>query len=178
MKRSDYLRDRLVAKAQPISQSPLLFDPKKESFFSSEIWLPRLPEDIFSFFGDAHNLEILTPPWLRFEILSEGPIAMRPGTLIDYRISLRGIQMRWRTKIEVWTPPDRFTDVQIRGPYRRWYHEHIFESRDDGTLCRDRVRYAVLGGPLVDRLFVRRDIERIFEFRRKKLLEIFDGGQE
>lgn len=99
---------------------------------------------------------------------------MQPGTLIDYRISLRGIQMGWRTRIEDWAPPYRFTDVQIRGPYRRWHHEHTFESQDNGTLCRDHVRYAVLGGPLVDRLFVRRDVEKIFEFRRQRLLEIFD----
>ena len=149
----------------------------KESFFSSEIWLPRRPEDIFAFFGDARNLEVLTPPWLRFEILSEDPIEMRAGTLIDYRISLRGIRLPWRTRIEVWTPPHRFVDLQIRGPYRKWHHEHLFESQGDGTLCQDKVHYAVLGGPLVERLFVRRDIERIFEFRRQKLLELFDRSQ-
>jgi ligand-binding SRPBCC domain-containing protein len=146
----------------------------KESFFSSELWLPKPREEIFSFFGDAHNLEIITPPWLRFEILTDDPIAMSPGAQIDYRISLRGLQMRWRTRIEVWTPPHRFVDVQIRGPYRRWHHEHTFEAQDNGTLCRDQVRYAVFGGPLLDRLFVRRDVEKIFEFRRQKLLEIFE----
>jgi len=146
----------------------------KESSFSSEIWLPKPPEEVFPFFGNAHNLEAITPPWLRFRILSEHPIVMGSGTLIDYRINLRGIPLRWRTRIEVWAPPHRFTDVQIGGPYRLWHHEHIFEPQDNGTLCRDRVRYAVFGGLLVDRLFVRRDVERIFEFRRQKLLDIFD----
>ena len=146
----------------------------KESYFSSEIWLPKTPREVFSFFGDAHNLETITPPWLKFEILTQGPIEMRPGTVIDYRISLRGLRLRWRTKIEIWEPPHRFIDVQIKGPYQRWHHEHIFESQDNGTLCLDRVRYAVLGGPLVDRLFVRRDVEKIFDFRRQKLLEMFD----
>ena len=145
-----------------------------ESSFSSEIWLPKSPEEVFSFFGNAHNLEVITPPWLRFRILSAHPIVMGSGTLIDCRINLRGIPLRWRTRIKVWAPPHRFTDVQIRGPYRLWHHEHIFEPQDNGTLCRDRVRYAVLGGLLADRLFVRRDVERIFEFRKQKLLEIFD----
>jgi len=146
----------------------------KESFFSSEIWLPKTPEEIFPFFGDAHNLETITPPWLQFEILTPGPIEMRPGTVIDYCISLHGIKLRWRTRIEVWEPPHRFIDLQIKGPYRRWHHEHIFEPQDNGTLCRDRVRYAVLGGSLVDRLFVRRDVKKIFEFRSQKLLQVFD----
>ena len=146
----------------------------KESFFSSEIWLPKTPEEIFPFFSDAHNLEIITPPWLRFEILTQEPIKMHPGTVIDYCISLHGIKLRWRTRIEVWEPPHRFIDLQIKGPYRRWHHEHIFEPQDNGTLCRDRVRYAVLGGSLVDRLFVRRDVKKIFEFRSQKLLQVFD----
>ena len=148
-------------------------DLMKESFLSSEIWLPKPPEEIFPFFGDAHNLETITPPWLQFEILTQEPIEMRPGTVIDYRISLHGIKLRWRTRIEVWEPPHRFIDLQIKGPYRQWHHEHIFEPQDNGTLCRDRVRYAVLGGSLVDRLFVRRDVKKIFEFRRQKLLHVF-----
>jgi len=85
---------------------------------------------------------------------------MREGALIDYRIRLRGIPLRWRTRIDVWEPPHRFVDDQIKGPYRRWRHEHSFEPRDNGTLCLDRVQYAVPGGPLVDRLFVRRDVEK------------------
>ena len=145
----------------------------KRSFFNSEIWLPRPVAEIFPFFGNARNLEIITPRWLQFEILTESPIEMREGTLVDYRISLRGIPMRWQTRIDVWDPPRRFVDIQLKGPYRRWYHEHVFEPRDNGTLCLDRVDYAVLGGTLVDGLFVRRNVERIFEFRRKKLLELF-----
>jgi ligand-binding SRPBCC domain-containing protein len=148
----------------------------KEFFFSSELWLPKTSEEIFSFFGDARNLEIITPEWLQFEILTQEPIEMHSGTVIDYRISLHGIQLCWRTRIEVWEPPHRFIDLQIKGPYQRWHHEHIFESQDNGTMCRDHVRYAVLGGSLVDRLFVRRDIEKIFKFRRERLLTLFQGS--
>jgi ligand-binding SRPBCC domain-containing protein len=148
----------------------------KTSFLDFEIWLPKPLEEIFHFFGDAHNLEIITPPFLRFQVLTKDPIEMREGSLIDYRIRLRGIPLRWRTRIDVWEPPRRFVDDQIKGPYRRWRHEHSFEPRVNGTLCLDRVQYAVPGGPLVDRLFVRRDVKKIFEFRREKLLEFFQGN--
>jgi ligand-binding SRPBCC domain-containing protein len=162
-----------IDKAIADTSIEMVFDLVKESLLNSEIWLPKPREEIFSFFGGAHNLEIITPPWLRFEILTQAPIEMLPGTIINYRISLHGIQLRWRTKIVIWEPPNRFIDVQIKGPYQQWHHEHIFESQDNGTLCRDCVRYAVPGGPLVDRLLVRGDVEKIFAFRREKLLALF-----
>jgi ligand-binding SRPBCC domain-containing protein len=99
---------------------------------------------------------------------------MRAGTEIDYRLRVHGVPLRWRTRIESWQPERRFVDVQVRGPYRLWHHSHEFEEVAGGTLCRDVVRYAVPGGRIVDRLFVRRDVERIFEFRRRALIELFD----
>ncbi len=98
---------------------------------------------------------------------------MFPGTLIDYKLRLRGIPVRWQTEITAWEPPVRFVDEQKRGPYQQWIHEHRFEEKDGGTLCHDHVRYAVLGGAIVNKFLVRRDVETIFEFRRKKLLELF-----
>jgi len=144
-----------------------------EHTFRDEIWLPRPRTEVFPFFADARNLAVITPPWVRFETLTPTPIDMRPGALIDYRIRLHGFPMRWRTEIETWEPPFRFTDRQLRGPYRLWHHTHTFEERDGGTLCRDEVRYAVWGGALVERFFVRGDIRRIFAFRRDKLTELF-----
>ncbi len=141
--------------------------------FRSELWLPRSRDEVFSFFSDAFNLQILTPDWLNFEILTPRPIAMFPGTLIDYKLRLRGIPVRWQTEITAWEPPVRFVDEQKRGPYQQWIHEHRFEEKDGGTLCHDHVRYAVLGGAIVNKFLVRRDVETIFEFRRKKLLELF-----
>jgi ligand-binding SRPBCC domain-containing protein len=93
--------------------------------------------------------------------------------LIDYRLKIRGFPAKWRTRISEWQPPFRFVDEQIRGPYRRWHHEHTFEEKDGGTLCRDRVQYDMIGGALINWLLVRRDVETIFAYRRKKLLEIF-----
>ena len=132
---------------------------------------------MFSFFADARNLEALTPPWLKFEVLTPAPIEMRPGALIDYRIRVHGLPIRWRTEITEWSPPHRFVDVQLSGPYTLWHHTHTFEERDGGTLCRDDVRYRPRGGAMMNWLFVRRDVERIFATRRERLEEIFGASE-
>ena len=141
--------------------------------FECQIWLPPPPEKVFPFFADAFNLETITPPWLNFNVLTPRPIAMRAGTLIDYRLRVRGLPVRWRTLISAWQPPHRFVDEQVRGPYRQWIHEHTFEPRDGGTLCRDVVKYAVPFDFIMHPLFVRRDVEQIFTFRAKALKQHF-----
>ena len=132
--------------------------------------LPGAPEDVFGFFADAQNLERITPVWLGFRVLTPGPIVMEAGTLIEYRLKLHGVPIRWLTRIEVWEPPNRFVDVQVRGPYTAWHHTHTFEPDPDGTLMRDTVRYALPFGPLGEiarRAFVTRDLARIFDFRQE-----------
>ena len=141
--------------------------------FKTELWLPLPPEAVFPFFGNAANLEAITPPWLGFRILTPPPIAMREGTLIDYRLRVHGLPLRWRTRISAWQPPHRFVDEQLRGPYRQWIHEHTFEAHNHGTLARDLVRYAVPFDLMAHPLFVRRDIEKIFEFRSAELKRRF-----
>ena len=136
-------------------------------------WLPRLPEDIFPFYSDAFRLEELTPPLLRFRVVTPPPIEMRAGVEIDYRLRLHGIPMGWRSRITAWEPPNRFVDEQVKGPYRLWVHEHTFTTQDDGTLVKDVVEYDMLGGWLADRLLVRRDLRRIFAYRQERLAEIF-----
>lgn len=145
--------------------------------FESEIWLPRPRREVFDFFAEAGNLERITPPWIRFRILSPRPIALRSGALIDYRLRLRGLPVRWRTLISDWQPPLRFTDLQLRGPYRLWHHTHSFEERDGGTLCRDRVLYAVPFDRLVHDRLVRPDVERIFAYRGDALAGIFGAPE-
>ncbi|MCY4578751.1 MAG: SRPBCC family protein [Chloroflexi bacterium] len=142
---------------------------------TNELWLPQPPAEIFPFFADASNLERLTPPSLRFRILTPPPIEMAVGTLIDYRIRLRGIPMRWQSEITEWQPPHRFVDEQRRGPYRQWIHEHTFTSQDGGTLARDIVQYAVLGGSIIQRLFVAPELRRIFDYRNATLENYFSG---
>ncbi|MBL8797909.1 MAG: SRPBCC family protein [Planctomycetia bacterium] len=144
--------------------------------FEVEQWLPRPLEEVFAYFSDAFNLEALTPPWLRFQVLTPPPIAMRSGALIDYRLRLHLLPIRWRTEITCWEPPHRFVDRQLRGPYRQWHHEHIFEARDGGTWVRDRVDYAVPGGllePWLHHWWVGPNVRRIFDFRQRKLAELF-----
>lgn len=127
---------------------------------------------VFPFFSDARNLEALTPPWLRFEIETSAP-EMQPGALIDYRLRVRGIPIRWRTLIESFDPPNGFVDRQLRGPYRQWIHTHTFEALDGMTIARDEVRYWPLGGRVADALVVRRDLRRVFEYRTARLVERF-----
>ena len=135
--------------------------------------LPAGPDEVFPFFGDALNLERITPPWLGFRVVTPRPIDMRPGTLIEYRLRLHGLPLRWLTRIDVWEPPHRFVDRQLRGPYRHWRHEHTFASDGrGGTLMRDRVDYSLPLGPLgwlADLLLVRRDLARIFDHRAESV---------
>jgi len=140
--------------------------------FTAELWLPLKREEIFPFFADAGNLEAITPPWVNFHTLTPTPITMQTGTLIDYQLKIHGVPVKWRTRINAWEPPYRFVDEQLRGPYLKWVHEHTFEEQNGGTLCRDRVDYAVPGGWLIDKLLVRRDIERIFAYRRERIEEL------
>ncbi|HEY7698854.1 MAG TPA: SRPBCC family protein [Vicinamibacteria bacterium] len=143
-----------------------------------EVTVPRRAAEVFPFFADARNLERLTPPWLRFEIVTREPIPMHAGAFIDYRLRWHGIPLRWTSRITEWEPPRRFVDEQVRGPYRMWRHEHLFEEVDGGTRVRDRVLYAVFAPDVVERLFVRRDVERIFAYRQERLRELFDGSRE
>lgn len=132
-------------------------------------WFPLSREAVFPFFADARNLERITPDLLRFRVLTQEPIVMHPGALIDYRLSLRGMPMRWRTEIAAWEPPLRFQDRQLKGPYRQWVHTHRFEESDGGTMVHDEVRYRLLGPDLltrvINRLLVQPDVSRIFSYR-------------
>jgi ligand-binding SRPBCC domain-containing protein len=138
--------------------------------------VPRPRAEVFAFFADARNLERLTPGFLRFQILTPAPIEMRPGTLIDYRLSLFGVGFGWRTEIEAFEPEVRFVDVQRRGPYARWHHTHTFADAPGGTLIGDRVEYALPLGPLGEvarALVVGRQLDTIFEHRRRIIEELW-----
>jgi ligand-binding SRPBCC domain-containing protein len=130
-------------------------------------------ERAFEFYGEARNLEAITPPWLGFEVTTPGKIEMRTGALIDYRLKLHGIPVSWRTRIEAWEPPLRFVDAQLHGPYALWEHTHTFaRDGEDGVMIADRVRYALPFGPLGElahAAFVKRDLERIFDYRAQSV---------
>jgi ligand-binding SRPBCC domain-containing protein len=135
--------------------------------FESEQFVPQPIETVFSFFSDARNLERITPPALRFEIVA-APDALAAGAEIAYKLHLHGVPFSWKTLIARWEAPNRFVDVQLRGPYACWNHEHSFESVAGGTMVRDHVTYVLplapfgaLGAGLVES-----DVNAIFAFRR------------
>jgi ligand-binding SRPBCC domain-containing protein len=131
--------------------------------------VPLELERVFSFFSDARNLDRITPPWLHFQILTDGPHALRPGSLLDYRLRLHGIPFRWQTEIVEWNPPRGFVDHQRQGPYHWWHHTHRFAAVEGGTEVDDVVHYSPRGGALVHALFVARDLRRIFRYRHLAL---------
>jgi ligand-binding SRPBCC domain-containing protein len=147
-------------------------------FLEREQIVARPRGEVFAFFADARNLERLTPPALRFVILTPGPIEMRPGAVIDYRLSLSGLPFRWRTLIEAFEPGVRFVDTQARGPYKFWRHTHQFRDVPGGTSITDHVEYELPFGPLGDGIhaaFVRRQLEAIFDYRRATIETFFEA---
>lgn len=141
-----------------------------------EQWVPRAAEDLWPFFADARNLEAITPPFLDFHVLGQSSGEIGEGTLIDYRLRLDGIPLSWQSRIEAWDPPRSFVDTQVKGPYRLWHHTHDFVPMGAGTLLRDTVRYQLPAGWL-GRLAaggkVAGYVERIFDFRARKIDELF-----
>lgn len=142
------------------------------------IHLPR--EEVFAFFSDAGNLEKITPPALGFRIITPQPIDIHEGTLIDYRLRLRGLPIKWRTEISVWEPPFEFVDQQLIGPYRQWIHRHTFtEVGANETLMEDEVRYRLPFEPFGDlvHFIVRRELEMIFDHRMRVVEELVDKSR-
>lgn len=140
---------------------------------TTELRVAEPREQVFGFFADAFQLETITPPWLHFAVQTPRPIEMRSGTIIDYKLRLHGWPIRWRSKISLWEPPFQFVDEQVRGPYRCWHHLHTFDEVDGGTLVRDVVHYAVPLGFITHPLLVRRDLTKIFQYRRETMHGVF-----
>ena len=149
----------------------------KPHFLEFESKLYRPLGEVFEFFSNAENLNKVTPTEVNFSMLTPMPIKMQVGALMDYRIKLKGIPFFWRTHISVWEPTAyRFVDEQAKGPYVFWRHEHIFEDKGEYVLMTDRLHYLSPGWflePLIDRLFVRKQIEKIWEYRGKVFGELF-----
>jgi len=140
-----------------------------------EQWIPKPVAEVFSFFCEAGNLDRITPLWLNFRVLRQTERELRVGTCIFYKLAWHSVPLAWTSRIEEWRPPTRFVDLQIKGPYKLWRHTHRFEDRDGGTLMADTVRYALPFGALGDLCagwLVRRDVERIFDYRAKAISAI------
>ena len=146
-----------------------------EFIFRAKQYVDRPIDEVFAFFSRAENLQKLTPSWLHFRILSVNPSPVRKGTLIRYALRWRVFPIRWTTEIIEWDPPHRFVDLQLKGPYRLWHHEHRFVAEGNGTRIFDEVRYELpfgMLGSLVHWLKVRRDVEGIFAYRREAVQRI------
>ncbi len=139
-------------------------------------FIKRPLKEVFAFFATPENLARLTPRSLDFQVLTPSPIEMKAGTLFDYQIRLAGLPVRWTTLIDTYDPPRRFVDVQLKGPYSYWHHTHSFEEKNGGTEVTDRVVYLMpfgLLGNLLNSVWVSRELEHIFNYRKKVIGEIF-----
>jgi uncharacterized protein (TIGR01777 family) len=153
-----------------------LYPAPLEKRLSTTQFVPQKIEKVFDYFSRASNLEELTPPWLNFHIVGTSTQEMGTGTLIDYRLKIHGLPIRWQSRIEDWEPGKKFVDTQIKGPYKKWHHTHSFEEVAGGTLVRDEVIYRLPAGKvgsLFGSRFVKGDIEKIFSYRRTKIAEVF-----
>jgi ligand-binding SRPBCC domain-containing protein len=128
------------------------------------------PQQTWAFFGQARNLPEITPPWLNFTVTSPDSLVIEQDSLIDYTIRWLGLPVKWRTLIIDWSPPRQFIDLQIRGPYVLWHHQHVFTPVDDGVECADRVIYRLPGshlGRVMHAAVVKKQLLDIFRFRRR-----------
>ena len=145
-----------------------------EHVFRASTALPLPIGEVFAFFSAAENLELITPPELRFRITTPGPIGIERGTRIEYRLSLFGVPFAWETEITVWNPPHEFEDTQLRGPYAQWIHRHRFREEGGGTVIEDEVRYR-LPVPMLGEVaspVVRLQVGRIFRYRQRRMREL------
>lgn len=146
--------------------------------FTTKQFIPLQRKEVFSFFGKAENLEILTPPWLHFHIEKKSTPSVEKGTLINYKLKIHKIPVKWKTLISEWTPDSSFVDNQLSGPYAKWRHLHTFEDVHGGTLISDEVTYRppgwIFGKLLVP--FIGKDIRQIFQYRKTKIKELYQKG--
>jgi ligand-binding SRPBCC domain-containing protein len=145
--------------------------------FRVEQFVPRPLDEVFDFFSQAENLHELTPPWLHFRILSVEPAPIRKGTLIQYSLRWRIFPIHWTTEIIEWDPPHRFVDLQLKGPYKLWHHEHRFRAEGNGTRISDEVQILLpfgIFGSIAYRLKVKKDVETIFAYRTEAVRRLFE----
>lgn len=140
-----------------------------------EQFVARPLGEVCEFFARAGNLALLTPPRMRFQLITPEPIEMGDGTLIEYRLRVHGLPIRWISRIEEWQDGRGFADRQLRGPYKHWLHRHTFEAVDGGTRVADSVEFELplgLLGELGGVPLVRHDLSRIFDFRREAVARL------
>lgn len=144
--------------------------------------LPMSLQDAWDFFSAPANLKIITPPYMGFDITSGGDRPMFAGQIIQYIVTpVAGIKTKWVTEITHMKDLEYFVDEQRFGPYALWHHKHFFREIDGGVVMEDIIDYKLPFGYLgraIHPIIVRPKLEEIFDFRRKKLEELFGSFQK
>ena len=156
----------------------LRYEVKGEGLLIEQQWIEKPLSEVFDFFKDAKNLEKITPEYLQFKVLSMNTKDIKEGSLINYKLKLRGIPFKWKTLISKFKENDMFIDQQEKGPYKKWVHTHTFSEVNGGTLINDHVVYKLpLGsvGRIVAGRFVKNDVENIFSYRKEVIDKHFSN---
>ncbi len=140
---------------------------------SATQWVNAPVERVFHFFQQPANLEKLTPASQEMRIQPPVPARMEAGTEIVYRLKVKGVPLKWVARIESVDAPRGFVDLQLKGPYRKWRHQHLFESQNEGTLIRDEIDYAVPCCRVGHKFLVKPQLVKIFEARGEKVKSLF-----
>ena len=150
-----------------------------DNYFSTKQFIPLIRKDVFPFFEKAENLEALTPPWLNFHVVKKSTPHLENGTLIDYKLNIHGVPVKWKTLISDWIPANSFADNQLHGPYNKWHHVHTFEDVLGGTLISDDITFRppgwIFGKILLP--FIKKDILEIFKYRQNKIKDLYNNGE-
>ena len=137
-------------------------------------------DDCWNFFSSPKNLKVITPDYMGFEIIDGVADTMYAGQLIQYYVRpVKGIPLKWVTEITQVRDKEFFIDEQRFGPYRLWHHQHFFKEVENGVEMRDIVHYALplgLLGRLARRLFIKKQLRTIFDYRYQKVNELFNAN--
>ena len=138
------------------------------------MWLPKPRAEVFAFFADPVKVPSVMPPSLRVRLVAP-PRAMTAGAVFDLRLVWLGVPLRWRAFVREYDPPVRFLDVQVRGPYARWEHRHLFLVDGQGTRVEERVVYRLPLGPLgrlAHTVLVGRQLATLWAYRRRRIGDV------
>ena len=150
----------------------------KEYYLEKHQFIAKSKNEVFDIFKTPENLEQITPSNLNFKIYTPSPILMDKGTLIEYRIKLLGIPIYWKTLINEYHPPEYFSDIQLKGPYSKWDHTHVFKECKNGTMMIDKIIYSIpfgIIGRIAHSIWVKEELNRIFNYRYDIIEKIFKG---
>ncbi len=146
----------------------------------ARVRLARPRPEVFAFFADPRNLLRLTPPYVGLQLHTERA-TLAAGAVLDFRVRWLGVPLRWRSYVREYDPPYRFVDVQVRGPWARWEHRHLFLEDGGGTWIEDRVTYRLPLGPLgrlAHGVFVERQLRALWAYRQARLAELLAPAGE